>query len=241
MSENKESISPISLIFTVLLATGLGVIVGTLLFDGEKPKNVEAVSTPIQNASKTEKDQTQANLRPAAKENPADSYSSPFMRPQSEAKQIDLPSEEEEKKLYPEMKDEKYKKYIRLTFDRLASYDYEKVQTIPKRIKKYNKKKVYLQGFMLPIEVKKGKVLGFLLMRSQMMCCYGIMPKITEWLVVKMKEPCDYYPDVPLKVYGKITVEEEEKDGMIMSLYRMSGEIVVAPKGIKPMDMSDVE
>ena len=52
------------------------------------------------------------------------------------------------------------------------SYDTE----IPDTVKQLNKKKVAITGFMLPIDVDKGKVKRFLLLKSTMSCCFGVAP-----------------------------------------------------------------
>ena len=57
---------------------------------------------------------------------------------------------------------------------------------IPAKVKAFNGRRVALKGFMLPLKVEGGLVTELLLMRDQSMCCFGTVPKINEWVAVKM-------------------------------------------------------
>jgi hypothetical protein len=144
--------------------------------------------------------------------------------------------------------------YLRVNFDELASYDYDpfeavapdlgggthkvveadagpqpaapvKNSQIPERIMALNKKKIIVQGFMVPIEFKRDAVRSFLLVRNQMMCCFGAMIGMNEWLMVQMdgEKRTSYVQDVPTTVYGELEVGEDIQNGMVMSLYRLRG------------------
>src|SRR6187549_4166740 len=81
-------------------------------------------------------------------------------------------------------------------FDKLASYEFTAPESeaaapaaeaqIPARIREFNDKQVAVTGFMLPVKMDGGLVTEFLLVKDPMMCCYGVMPKVNEWVVVKM-------------------------------------------------------
>ncbi|MBL9126427.1 MAG: hypothetical protein JNL97_02210, partial [Verrucomicrobiales bacterium] len=86
-------------------------------------------------------------------------------------------------------------------FDKLASFAYAlpegvvdtntvaqagATNQIPSTIRALNDRFVSLKGFMLPLKVEKGLVTELLIMRDQSMCCYGTVPKINEWVSVKM-------------------------------------------------------
>ncbi len=43
-----------------------------------------------------------------------------------------------------------------------------------------------LKGFMLPMKVNGSLTTDFLLLKNQGLCCYGLPPKITEWVNVRM-------------------------------------------------------
>src|SRR5688572_33412135 len=81
-------------------------------------------------------------------------------------------------------------------FDKLASFEFTPPEDatkassadaqIPERVRKFDAKKVTVTGFMLPVKMDGGLVTEFLLMKDQTGCCYGVMPKVNEWVVVKM-------------------------------------------------------
>lgn len=134
-------------------------------------------------------------------------------------------------------------KYITVTFSHLASYPYitpdpftgevkksddEKSKNqIPKEIKELANEQVCIFGFMIPVEVDDtGKVLRFVLVRDQLMCCFGVPPMMNGWVGVSMRDqkPTDYAAYEPIAVFGKFDVGEETQDGYVVSLYRVDAE-----------------
>ena len=132
------------------------------------------------------------------------------------------------------------KDYSRVTFGLLAGYEYkapkpgelEKDATampaalanqIPEPIKKLNGQQVAVQGFMIPLELEKGKVKSFVLVRNQMFCCFGAVPMMNEWLHIKMQGDAraPFIADVPIRVYGAFDVGEVVTKGTLMSIYRL--------------------
>ncbi len=102
---------------------------------------------------------------------------------------------------------------------------------IPGRIRALNEKKVVVTGFMLPIKMEQGLVKEFLLVKDPMMCCYGIMPKINEWVVVKMVgSGVPPLMDVPIGFEGKLSVGELYDNGYLTGLYLLEGEKQAAQK-----------
>ncbi|HMO65020.1 MAG TPA: hypothetical protein PKE47_07335, partial [Verrucomicrobiota bacterium] len=81
------------------------------------------------------------------------------------------------------------------------------------------------KGFMLPLKVEKGLVTELLLMRDQSMCCYGVVPKINEWVSVKMTgggvKPV---MDTAVTLHGTLKVGEIFESGYLVGIYEMSGE-----------------
>lgn len=132
-----------------------------------------------------------------------------------------------------------------LGFDKLASFVYEMpdetlgkpetaktntVSQIPKNIQALNQQKVALKGFMLPLKVEGGLVTELLLMKDQSMCCYGAVPKITEWVSVKMlKEGVKPVMDQPVTLHGQLKVGEIRENGFLVGIYAMDGERMVGP------------
>lgn len=101
---------------------------------------------------------------------------------------------------------------------------------LPKEILALDKKMINVQGFMIPTDVEEGKIKGFILVKDQMGCCFGVMPMMNEWIHITMAEgkPAEFLPDTPIKVTGELEVGERVEEGMVISLYRMKGDSVVA-------------
>lgn len=108
--------------------------------------------------------------------------------------------------------------FLPVSFERLASFDYEMPEDltapvadedgvvykeqIPQGIKALNQKAISLKGFMLPLKVEQGLVTEMLIMRDQSMCCYGTVPKINEWVSVRMeKEGVKPVMDEPVTIH----------------------------------------
>jgi hypothetical protein len=104
------------------------------------------------------------------------------------------------------------------------------VDQLPEGIKKIDSAPVLIAGFMVPIEFNAdGKVSSFALTQDQMFCCYGVPPKMNEWVMVEMQEgfETEFRSDAPVAVYGQLDVGEEIDDGYVLSLYRMSSDKVI--------------
>ena len=138
--------------------------------------------------------------------------------------------------------------YAAVAFDKLASFDFvipeETVSTngivtaatkadgqIPQSVKSLHESLVALRGFMLPLKVEGGLVTEMLLMRDQSMCCYGKVPKMNEWVSIKMaKKGVKAVMDQPVTVYGKIHVGEIRENGYLVGIYRLDGEKMAEPE-----------
>jgi hypothetical protein len=133
--------------------------------------------------------------------------------------------------------------YPAVGFDKLASYNFDvpddgpvtntavpdKVDDqIPVRVKAYNSQKVCIKGFMLPLKVEDGAVTEFLLLKDQSMCCYGNVPKITEWISVKTKSKgMKPIMDVPVNIEGTLHVGAMRENGYLVGIYHMDGDKMV--------------
>jgi hypothetical protein len=136
--------------------------------------------------------------------------------------------------------------YLKVGFERLAGfpfnpapYDPAKPNTpppsaadqIPERVKQLDGKKAVITGYMLPVKTDKGLVTEFLLMKDPMMCCYGIVPQINEWIVVHMtNNGVQALQDVPLSFYGKLHVKEQFDNGYLSGIYLLEAEKMGEPK-----------
>lgn len=134
---------------------------------------------------------------------------------------------------------------LTVAFDRLASFKYDvpdgSVDTntveqsnlsaqIPESIKALNNQYVSLKGFMLPLKVEKGLVTELLIMRDQSMCCYGTVPKINEWVSVKMLGPgVKPIMDQAVTLFGKLKVGEMFENGYLVGIYAMDGDKMAGP------------
>lgn len=136
--------------------------------------------------------------------------------------------------------------YSLLGFDRLASFAYEvpddpitepkakailEKNVIPESVKKFDKQKIALKGFMLPLKVEDGKITELLILRDQSMCCYGAVPKINEWVSVRMPKGRGVRPvmDVPVTIFGTLKVGEVLENGYLVGIYEMDGERLDGP------------
>ena len=137
--------------------------------------------------------------------------------------------------------------YFNIGFDRLASFNYEmpdesntatnKTETaavnkdqIPTTVRSYDKKQIALKGFMLPLKVEGGLITELLIMRDQSMCCYGSVPKINEWVSVKMTgKGLKPIMDQAITLYGTLHVGEIRENGYLVGIYCMDGEKMAGP------------
>ncbi|MBG85914.1 MAG: hypothetical protein CMO80_03315 [Verrucomicrobiales bacterium] len=146
-------------------------------------------------------------------------------------------------------KEEKYEmdgKYRVVGFDKLASFEFEvpeeeydpdkkpdpenQPDQIPTNIKALNKKPVAIKGFMLPLKVEDGEITELLIMRDQSMCCYGTVPKINEWVSVKMVgKGVKPILDQAVTIYGNLKVGEMRENGYLIGIYEMDGDKLLGP------------
>lgn len=110
----------------------------------------------------------------------------------------------------------------------------KKKHPIPGFIRRLNGSPVAVVGFMIPIDTNDAgdKATSFILARSQATCCYGITPKMNEWIFVQMdkNKNADAVMDIPVTAFGVLSVGEEKKAGMCWSLYRMVSDKVTVPQ-----------
>lgn len=138
--------------------------------------------------------------------------------------------------------------FLIVGFDRLAAFNYDipdeapaatnapakpvapPKEQIPANVKAFDKQRVALKGFMLPLKVEGGLITELLIMRDQSMCCYGTVPKINEWVSVKMTgKGVKPIMDQAVTLYGKLHVGEIRENGYLVGIYQMDGEKVAGP------------
>jgi hypothetical protein len=112
-----------------------------------------------------------------------------------------------------------------------ASADAKPKDQIPDFVRKLDAKKVAITGFMLPTKFKDGKVTEFLLMKDQSSCCFGVMPRINEWVTVKMGNGgVPPLMDTPITLVGKLKVGEVFEEGYLAAIYQLEGERLLDTK-----------
>ncbi len=118
---------------------------------------------------------------------------------------------------------------ITVTFDLLSGYDYDKEQ-IPDLVKSLNGQRVAVTGFMLPDSFDGDAAKSFLLLRNQMGCCFGITPRVNDFVYVDMRggRVAKYIMDIPITVVGKFEVS---KNLLVNSIYRVEAENVLVTDG----------
>ncbi len=137
--------------------------------------------------------------------------------------------------------------YLRLGFDRLASYHFTAPpydpaadaskplptgeEQIPAAVKAWSGRKAIVTGFMLPVKMTGGLVTEFLLVKDPMMCCYGVVPNINEWIVVRMTKGVRPLMDVPISFYGVLQVGAMFENGYMTGIYRLDAEKMGAVEG----------
>ncbi len=133
--------------------------------------------------------------------------------------------------------------HLRLGFDRLAGFrfvappydptaDPGKIlptgeEQIPAEVKSWNGKQAIVAGFMLPVRMEGGLVTELLLMRDQMMCCYGIIPNMNDWVVVRLKKGVRPLLDVPVSFYGDFKVGAMFEQGYLVGIYQLDADKMV--------------
>lgn len=93
-------------------------------------------------------------------------------------------------------------------FSFLGGYRYRNDDDIPEPVRDLDGKMVEVSGFMLPVDTSKGRVSSFLILRSRMACCFGVMPEENEFVFARMPEgdTVDYMNDTPVTVTGILNV-----------------------------------
>lgn len=107
-----------------------------------------------------------------------------------------------------------------LAWETLKGYDFKEGMTMPQNVRAFDKQKVAINGYMIPL-TEEERPTEFLLVSTLWDCCYGQPPKINHGIVVTMKGKGAPYSDFPILVSGTLTVGEDKEDGEIISVYQM--------------------
>jgi hypothetical protein len=99
--------------------------------------------------------------------------------------------------------------------------------TFPAAIRSLDGAEVVIPGYMMPYDSDgDGKVLSFYLVRSILICCFGVPPRLNEIVRCEAQpgKSCPYYYNIPVRVYGRLRVAEIREYGQVQALYRLSVE-----------------
>jgi hypothetical protein len=131
-------------------------------------------------------------------------------------------------------------KYRITSFAQLASFifaanaDTDSIamtEQVPAPVRALNEKSVALTGFMLPVQTENNLTTDFLLLRNQSACCYGVMPKINEWVIVRTTgKGVKAIMDTPITVLGTFHVEAVSENGTLSGIYKLDCDKIINPK-----------
>jgi hypothetical protein len=98
-------------------------------------------------------------------------------------------------------------------------------QQIPEDVLGLNGNKIALAGFTLPITLVNGRATEFLLLRTQAACCFGMVPRVNEIVMVKMAAP-GMVPqlDVPMVVGGTLSVKWIGEGDQLTAIYELQAD-----------------
>ena len=127
-----------------------------------------------------------------------------------------------------------------LTFNMLTSYPFREPnwakmedpayiaslklnEQISPQIQAMNGKKVEIQGFMLPLDMLEGNLRTFMLLKDQMACCFGNMPRLNEWVYVRVpeKQKVSVHQDVLVTLLGTLRVGTKFEGVVLTGIYHL--------------------
>ena len=130
--------------------------------------------------------------------------------------------------------------YLKLGFDRLSGFkfvapEYDPLanpkaapptgeEQIPQAVREWSGRKAIVTGFMLPTKLDNGKAVEFLLMANQMACCYGTVPNMNDWVIVKIPQGVPITQDVPISFRGVFKVSAAFESGYMTGIYELQAE-----------------
>jgi hypothetical protein len=100
-------------------------------------------------------------------------------------------------------------------------------QQIPEDVLAMDGRKIALAGFVLPIALSEGRATEFLLLRTQAACCFGMVPRVNEFIVVKAP-PQGVTPavDTPFVVAGTLSLKWIGEGPQLTGIYEMKADKV---------------
>ncbi len=107
-----------------------------------------------------------------------------------------------------------------ISFELLASFDYEEGMALPKKITRLDEKKVTISGFMASEDGRGGEVEYFILINDGCGCEGTPMLNEMVFCALPEGEKMEIQPGT-VEITGKLYVGETEEDGVVVTLYTM--------------------
>ena len=130
--------------------------------------------------------------------------------------------------------------YQSLTFNMLTSYPFREPnwakmedpayiaslkldEQISPQIQAMDGKRVGIEGFMLPLDMSEGNLRTFMLLKDQMACCFGNMPRLNEWVYVRVpkKKKVGVHQDVLVTLLGTLRVGAKFEGVVLTGIYHL--------------------
>ena len=106
-------------------------------------------------------------------------------------------------------------------------------EQISPEIQAMDGRKVEIQGFMLPLDMSEGNLRTFMLLKDQMACCFGNIPRLNEWVYVRVpkKKQVSIHQDVPITLFGTLRVGAKFEREVLTGIYHLElDQIQIAQK-----------
>jgi len=114
----------------------------------------------------------------------------------------------------------------------LATASQSTLSRIPDPVRALDGRLVAIRGFLIPLRMDEGLTVEFLLMRDQNLCCFGTVPKVNEWILVRAEgRGVKPVMDQPITVLGRLQVGELRENGFLTGIYRMEADQIDGPGG----------
>ena len=127
-----------------------------------------------------------------------------------------------------------------LTFNMLTSYPFREPnwakmddpayiaslkldEQISPRIQAMDGKRIEIEGFMLPLDMSEGNLRTFMLLRDQMACCFGNIPRLNEWVYVRVpkNKKVSVHQDVWVTLLGTLRVGAKFESEVLTGIYHL--------------------
>jgi hypothetical protein len=137
-------------------------------------------------------------------------------------------------------------KYRKLTWDEISKYVYvppsppsadpmeairkphPEGEDIPEKVRALSGTRVAIEGHVLPLDFKDGKVSRFIVLRSPLACCFAEAPPMNQWISAtnRSDSEIDFPKYEVVRVSGEFDVGEETRDGYVVGIYRLAADKV---------------